>query len=183
MSRASVHCCPSRLEQREAFGNVVLEAKMSGIPSVVTIERRSARARAAPRRRLGLSGDRPPKRLAEGLAYFLSRPDDLDRAGHAALASAVEYSEARFTAAWSEVFGLGPKERDSCASLISISIALGAAGLAAGLLTGDWLAGVSVMTLMVCIRLVYTDDRLFVLPMAVSFHWMQGNARPVLSTA
>jgi hypothetical protein len=54
-------------------------------------------------------------------------------------------------------------------------IALGAAGLAAGLVTGDWLAGVSVMTLMICIRLVKTEDRLFVLPIAVSFHWMQGN--------
>jgi glycosyltransferase involved in cell wall biosynthesis len=109
MSRASVHCCPSRLEQREAFGNVVLEAKMSGIPSVVT-----------------MSGDLPElvrhrdtgwvcpaitsEALAEGLAYFLSRPDDLDRAGHAALASAGEYSEARFAAAWSAAFGLGPKE-------------------------------------------------------------------------
>jgi glycosyltransferase involved in cell wall biosynthesis len=109
MSRASVHCCPSRLEQREAFGNVVLEAKMSGIPSVVT-----------------MSGDLPElvrhrdtgwvcpeitaEALAEGLAYFLTRPDDLDRAGHAALASAVEYSEARFAAAWSAAFGLGPKE-------------------------------------------------------------------------
>jgi hypothetical protein len=54
-------------------------------------------------------------------------------------------------------------------------VALGVAGLAAGLVTGDWLAGVSVMTLMICIRLVKTDDRLFVLPMAVSFHWMQGS--------
>jgi hypothetical protein len=53
--------------------------------------------------------------------------------------------------------------------------ALGVAGLAAGLVTGDWLAGVSVMTLMICIRLVKTDDRLFVLPMALSFHWMQGS--------
>src|SRR5712671_3320271 len=54
-------------------------------------------------------------------------------------------------------------------------VALGAAGLGAGVVTGDWLTGVSVMTLMICIRLVKTDDRLFVLPIAVSFHWMQGN--------
>ena len=109
MSRASVHCCPSRLEQREAFGNVVLEAKMSGIPSVVT-----------------MSGDLPElvrhrhtgwvcpevtaDALAEGLEYFLSRPDDLSRAGLAALASAGEYSEERFADAWSAVFGLDPKE-------------------------------------------------------------------------
>jgi hypothetical protein len=54
-------------------------------------------------------------------------------------------------------------------------VALGGAGLAAGVVTGDWLTGVSVMTLMICIRLVKTDDRLFVLPIAVAFHWMQGN--------
>ena len=54
-------------------------------------------------------------------------------------------------------------------------VALGAAGLVAGVVTGDWLTGASVMTLMICIRLVTTGDRLFVLPMAVAFHWMQGN--------
>jgi hypothetical protein len=54
-------------------------------------------------------------------------------------------------------------------------VALGAAGVAAGVVTGDWLTGVSVMTLMICVRLVTTDDRLFVLPIAVAFHWMQGN--------
>ena len=37
LSRAALHCCPSRMEQREAFGNVVLEAKIAGIPSVVTM--------------------------------------------------------------------------------------------------------------------------------------------------
>lgn len=52
---------------------------------------------------------------------------------------------------------------------------LGMAGLVAGLVAGDWLAGVSVMTLMICIRLVLTGDGLFVLPIALSFHWMQGN--------
>jgi hypothetical protein len=54
-------------------------------------------------------------------------------------------------------------------------IALGAVGLLMGLFTGDWLAGVSVMTLMICVRLVMTGDGLFVLPIALSFHWMQGN--------
>jgi glycosyltransferase involved in cell wall biosynthesis len=82
---------------------------MSGIPSVVT-----------------MSGDLPelvrhrdtgwvcaevtPEALADGLEYFLSRPDDFDRAGRAALASAAQYSEARFAAAWSAAFGLHPKE-------------------------------------------------------------------------
>jgi hypothetical protein len=54
-------------------------------------------------------------------------------------------------------------------------IALGVAGVVAGLVTGDWLAGASIMTLMVCVRLVSTDDGLFVLPIALAFHWMQGN--------
>jgi glycosyltransferase involved in cell wall biosynthesis len=110
MSRASVHCCPSLLEQREAFGNVVLEAKMSGVPSVVT-----------------MSGDLPElvshgddgwvcpeitaSALAEGLEFFLKRPDDLARAGRAARISAANYSEGRFAAAWSAVFGLGSRER------------------------------------------------------------------------
>ena len=36
MRSASVHCCPSLAEQREAFGIVVLEAKLTSLPSVVT---------------------------------------------------------------------------------------------------------------------------------------------------
>jgi glycosyltransferase involved in cell wall biosynthesis len=97
------------MEQREAFGNVVLEAKVCGIPSVVT-----------------MSGDLPelvthrangwvcpeitPAALAEGLEYFLTRPDHLASAGRAALASAGEFSAERFAAAWSAVFALEPKE-------------------------------------------------------------------------
>jgi glycosyltransferase involved in cell wall biosynthesis len=118
MSRASVHCCPSLMAQREAFGNVVLEAKMSGIPSVVT-----------------MSGDLPdlvahqesgwvcseitPEALAEGMAYFLTRPEALSRAGRAALTSADQYSERRFAAAWSAVFDLDSESIDTCGSLIS----------------------------------------------------------------
>jgi glycosyltransferase involved in cell wall biosynthesis len=110
MSRASVHCCPSRPEQREAFGNVVLEAKLSGLPSVVMP-----------------SGDLPElvahrgdgwvcehvdaTALAEGLAFFLTRPDDLARAGQAARASADYFSEERFATAWTKVFTATSKER------------------------------------------------------------------------
>ena len=54
-------------------------------------------------------------------------------------------------------------------------IVLGLGGLAAGLMTGDWLTGVSIMTLMVCVRLVSTNDGLFVLPIALAFHWMEGS--------
>jgi len=54
-------------------------------------------------------------------------------------------------------------------------IAFGLTGLVAGLVTDDWLTAAAVMTLMVCVRLVMTGDGLFVLPIAISFHWMQGN--------
>jgi glycosyltransferase involved in cell wall biosynthesis len=103
MSRASLHCCPSRPEQREAFGNVVLEAKASGLPSVVTP-----------------SGDLPEliahrvdgwvcqettaEAVAEGLQYFLRCPDELARAGRAALASADRYTPERFAASWQAIF-------------------------------------------------------------------------------
>jgi hypothetical protein len=53
-------------------------------------------------------------------------------------------------------------------------ILLGVAGLLAGLVCGDWLAGAAAMTLLICARLVWTGDNLFVLPMALAFHWMQG---------
>jgi hypothetical protein len=52
---------------------------------------------------------------------------------------------------------------------------LGGAGLVAGLVTGDWLTGASIMTLIICVRLASTNDGLFVLPIALAFHWMQGN--------
>lgn len=44
-----------------------------------------------------------------------------------------------------------------------------------GLAAGDWLASASVLTLMICVRLTWTGDGTFVLPMALAFHWMQGS--------
>ncbi len=103
MARASLHCIPSRPEQREAFGNVVLEAKLSGLPSIV-----------------GPSGDLPDlivhretgwicrdataDALAEGIAFFLEDAERLQSSGRAALASAAAYSPERFGESWSRVF-------------------------------------------------------------------------------
>jgi glycosyltransferase involved in cell wall biosynthesis len=103
MARASIHCCPSRPEQREAFGVVVLEAKLSGLPSVV-----------AP------SGELPDliahgengwvcshasaEALAEGIEYFLGDAATLASAARAARASAAAFSGERFSDSWSQVF-------------------------------------------------------------------------------
>jgi glycosyltransferase involved in cell wall biosynthesis len=109
MARASLHCCPSRPEQREAFGNVVLEAKLSALPSVV-----------------GPSGQLPEfvehgvdgwacrvataEAIAEGLAFFLEQPRGLESAGRAALASTAEYTRERFDHAWLEVFDAAERQ-------------------------------------------------------------------------
>ena len=42
-----------------------------------------------------------------------------------------------------------------------------------GLFANDWIAGASILTLMVGVRLVSTGDHLFVLPAAFAFHWLQ----------
>jgi glycosyltransferase involved in cell wall biosynthesis len=107
MSRASVHCCPSRLEQREAFGNVVLEAKMSGLPSVVT-KSGDLPDLVAHRADGWVCPDVTPEALAEGLEYFLRRPDELPApAARSARPTAIEE---RFTAAWRAVFNLHQEE-------------------------------------------------------------------------
>ena len=109
MSDASVHCCPSRPEQREAFGNVVLEAKLSGLPSVV-LPSGDLPELVAHQRDGWVCASVDAEALAEGLEYFLTRPADLARAGLAARTSADQYSEERFATAWSRVFSTDPKE-------------------------------------------------------------------------
>lgn len=42
-----------------------------------------------------------------------------------------------------------------------------------GLFANDWIAGASILALIIGVRLVSTGDHLFVLPMAFTFHWMQ----------
>jgi glycosyltransferase involved in cell wall biosynthesis len=103
MSRASVHCCPSRPEQREAFGNVVLEAKVSDLPSVVTPSGDLPEL-VAHRVDGWVCAETTAEAVAEGLGHFLCCPDELARAGRAALASAERFSPERFEAAWQAVF-------------------------------------------------------------------------------
>ena len=103
MSRASLHCCPSRPEQREAFGNVVLEAKVSGLPSVVTPSGDLPEL-VAHRVDGWVCTETTTEAVAEGLRYFLRCPDALASAGRAALASAEHFSAERFAGAWNAVF-------------------------------------------------------------------------------
>ena len=109
LSAASLHCCPSRPEQREAFGNVVLEAKLSGLPSIVTPSG-DLPDLVAHRRDGWVCQETTAAAIAEGLEYFLTRPAVLEAAGEAALSSAGQFSEERFAAAWARVFAISSHE-------------------------------------------------------------------------
>jgi glycosyltransferase involved in cell wall biosynthesis len=109
LARASVHCCPSRPELREGFGLVVLEAKLSGLPSVV-LPSGNLPEMIEHQRDGWVCPRADAAALAEGLEFFLTRPEALASAGRAALASADRYSEARFAAAWARVFTAGAIE-------------------------------------------------------------------------
>src|SRR6185295_2291721 len=109
LSRASVHCCPSRPELREGFGLVVLEAKLAGLPSVVTPSGNLPEM-IEHKRNGWVCPQADAEALAEGLEFFLTQPEALASAGRAALASADRYSEGRFAAAWGRVFATGEIE-------------------------------------------------------------------------
>ncbi len=102
MAQAAIHCIPSRREQREAFGIVVIEAKQAGIPTV------ALPSGALPE--LITQGDdgwvceaETAASLAEGLEYFL-QPDRLQRGMAFARASAAHYGRGRFEQAWRGIF-------------------------------------------------------------------------------
>jgi glycosyltransferase involved in cell wall biosynthesis len=102
LAAAGIHCCPSRQEQREAFGIVVIEAKQAGIPSVVT--RSGALADLVTHGEDGwICRDESAEAVAEGIDYFLD-PDRLRQAMASARASARLYSRERFERAWVAVF-------------------------------------------------------------------------------
>jgi len=103
MARASVHCCPSLPEIREAFGLVVLEAKLSGLPSVVL--RSGFLPELIAHRQDGwVCESSNAEAIAEGLEFFLDDPSRLRSAGVAARDSARAFSPERYAEAWQQVF-------------------------------------------------------------------------------
>jgi len=109
LSTASLHCCPSRPEQREAFGNVVLEAKLSGVPSIVTSSGDLPEL-VAHQRDGWVCQETTAAAIAEALEYFLTRPAALAAAGEAAFSSADRYTEDRFAASWARIFATSAHE-------------------------------------------------------------------------
>ena len=107
MAAASVHCQPSRPEQKEGFAVVALEAKRSGLPSVVTM------SGALPEMVTHLVDgwicpEVTPEALAEGLSYFIADEERARRAGEHARNRERQYSHERFASAWAAVFDAEP---------------------------------------------------------------------------
>ncbi|MDP1569795.1 MAG: glycosyltransferase family 4 protein [Vicinamibacterales bacterium] len=108
LAGAAVHCCPSRPEQREGMAGVVLEAKLAGVPSVVT-----PTGSLPELVQHGVDGwiarDASAEAIAEGLRHFLTDGAARERAGAAARASLDRFSQARFAVNWARVFGMAPR--------------------------------------------------------------------------
>jgi glycosyltransferase involved in cell wall biosynthesis len=107
MAAASVHCQPSRPEQKEGFAVVALEAKRSGLPSVVTM------SGALPEMVTHLVDgwvcpEVTPEAIAEGLRYFVSDGERARHAGERARDRESQYSHERFASAWAAVFDAEP---------------------------------------------------------------------------
>jgi glycosyltransferase involved in cell wall biosynthesis len=100
---AAVHCVPTQPDLREAFGVVTLEAKLAGIPSVVTPV--GALPEIVSHRTDGwIAANAGAEAIAEGLEYFLRNARQAERAGAAARASASRFTREQFAAEWREVF-------------------------------------------------------------------------------
>jgi glycosyltransferase involved in cell wall biosynthesis len=107
MGVASVHCQPSRLEQKEGFAVVALEAKRAGLPSVVTM------SGALPEMVTHLVDgwvcpEVTPEAIAEGLSYFIADDERARHAGEQARNRERQYSHERFSSAWAAVFDVVP---------------------------------------------------------------------------
>lgn len=103
LATASVHCLPSRPEQKEGFTVTTLEAKHAGLPSVVT---RSGALPEMVRHTVDgwVCGEVSAAAIAEGLEYFLSDPERARRAGEEARAWERAFSPSRFASEWADVF-------------------------------------------------------------------------------
>ena len=103
LATASVHCLPSRPEQKEGFTVTTLEAKHAGLPSVVT---RSGALPEMVRHTVDgwVCAEVTASAIAEGLGYFLSDPERAHRAGEQARAWEHAFSPGRFACEWGDVF-------------------------------------------------------------------------------
>ena len=171
LSRASLHCCPSRPEQREAFGLVVLEAKLSGLPSVVTpsgnlpeLIEHGRDGWVCPRA--------DAEALAEGLACFLTPPDAAGARPAAQRWCRPTRSARRGSRARGRGLLRSGGSRDPCGLSISTDRVERGYPVSPAIVCDDWLAGAASLRCGL-LQLVSTHDGLFVLPMALAFHWMQ----------
>ena len=122
LEAASLHCCPSTIEIREAFGNVVAEAKYIGRPSVVT--RSGALPEIVAHRENGwVCPDATADSLAEGIEYFLSQPERLRDASRAARDSYVRsFSREQFDERWAQVLGVASARQAAAGSATLVTM-------------------------------------------------------------
>jgi glycosyltransferase involved in cell wall biosynthesis len=103
LAQAGIHCCPSQPEQREGFGVVVLEAKMAGIPSVVTPT--GALPELIQQGRDGwVCSDVSAGALAEGIEKFLVDAALTETAGKTAFLSLERFDRKSFAQGWWRIF-------------------------------------------------------------------------------
>ena len=105
LALADVHAAPSVWE--EPLGNVVVEAKRAGVPSVVFPSGGIPELVVEDGRDAVLCHDKTAGALADGLRHYLDLPDGaLAEAGRAALASLETLGITReaFTRAWADVY-------------------------------------------------------------------------------
>ena len=105
LSLADVHTAPSVWE--EPLGNVVVEAKQAGVPSVVFASGGIPELVVEGGRDAVLCRDKTARALADGLRHYLDLPApalaDAGRAAHASL-EALGITRDAFVRAWSDVF-------------------------------------------------------------------------------
>ena len=105
LAMGAVHVCPSLPSQREGLAGTVLEAKLAGVPSVVT-----PTGSLPELVRHGVDGwiasAATAEAIAEGLTHFLADPGVRDRAGDEARRSLQQFSREAFSSGWARVCGV-----------------------------------------------------------------------------